>query len=268
VNEDASPAPSTSAIHPSRLQIIESAPPAHAYGNPASSRGGPGGRGVRGGFAPPAAPRGGRGFGRAAGVTGENRVAPPTGMRSWGSTPLGGSPVPESSSASVSAPVAVPVHANGNVNGNGPEKKKKGKKGDKGGTGSKAGIKASHNIGLANAGETVLVAPAPPVPAPAASTNGDGDEPSIKKRKRDSESAAPVTQITSPATTTSAPSEKTLKRLRKNLSKLDSADNQSISLSEYIGRIGKGKKDETIDREQVLAGLKVGLEGGKWVLSV
>jgi hypothetical protein len=32
--------------------------------------------------------------------------------------------------------------------------------------------------------------------------------------------------------------------------------------------VGKGKKDEVIDRESVLAGLKVGLEGGKWVLSV
>lgn len=270
VDEDASPAPSTSAIHPSRLQIIESAPPAHAYGKPSSFRGGAGGRGGRGGFAPPAAPRGGRGFGRAAGVTGENRVAPPSGMRSWGSTPLGGSPAPESASAPAAS---VPVQVNGNANANGAEKKKKGKKGDKGGTGSKAGIKSTHNQILANGGggETKLVAPAPPAPAPA-TTNGD--EPSGKKRKRDieSESApapAPTTQIVSPTTTTSTgPSEKTLKRLRKNLSKLDSSDKETITLSEYLGRVGKGKKDESIDREEVLAGLKVGLEGGKWVLSV
>jgi len=207
-----------------------------------------GGRG-RGGFAAaPVAPRGGRGFGRNAGVTGENKVAPQGGMRSWGSTPLGGSPVPESTTPAAFSTPAVPVHA---TNGNG-EKKKKGKKGDKGGTGSNAGKKAPHNAALASA-ETVIVAPAPPT------TTNDDSEPS-KKRKRD-DSAIPTT-------TTTEVSEKIMKRLRKNVSKLESTDKETISLSEYLGLVGKGKKDEVIDRESVLAGLKVGLEGGKWVLSV
>jgi len=229
-----------------------------------------GGRG-RGGFAAaPVAPRGGRGFGRNAGVTGENKVAPQGGMRSWGSTPLGGSPVPESTTPAAFTPV-VPVNA---TNGNG-EKKKKGKKGDKGGTGSKAGVKATHNqilgsngkaetgntatekaphnAALANA-ETVIVAPAPPT------TTNEDSEPSKKRKRYDS--AIPTT------TTTAEVSEKIMKRLRKNVSKLESTDKETISLSEYLGLVGKGKKDEVIDRESVLAGLKVGLEGGKWVLSV
>ena len=252
------PAQSTSAIHPSRLQAIEQAPPAHAYGAP-SVRGGRG----RGGFAAPVAPRGGRGFGRNAGVTGENKVAPPGGMRSWGSTPLGGSPVPE---AQAQAPTvlttpAVPIAVtNGNMNGG--EKKKKGKKGDKGGTGSNAGKKAPHNQALASSNansnsETVIVAPGPPTTT---TTTEDGEGAS-KKRKRD-ESAIPTTTTTG----SSEPSEKVLKRLRKNVSKLEGSE--TISLQEYLGRVGKGKKDEVIDRDTLLAGLKVGLEGGKWVLSV
>ena len=245
LTEDLTPAASTSAIHPSRLQAIEQAPPAHAYGAP-SMRGGRG----RGGFAAaPVAPRGGRGFGRNAGVTGENKVAPQGGMRSWGSTPLGGSPAPESASTPATFTPAIPVAANGM---NGGEKKKKGKKGDKGGTGSKAGVKATHNQILANA-ETVIVAPAPPT------TVNEDSEPS-KKRKRD-DSAIPT------ASTTEV-SEKIMKRLRKNVSKLESTDKETISLSEYLGLVGKGKKDAVIDRDTVLAGLKVGLEGGKWVLSV
>jgi len=210
-----------------------------------------GGRG-RGGFAAaPVAPRGGRGFGRNAGVTGENKVAPQGGMRSWGSTPLGGSPVPESASTPATFTPAIPVTANGM---NGGEKKKKGKKGDKGGTGSKAGVKATHNQilgsnGKAETGNTATVQ----------STHEDNDEPS-KKRKRD-DSAIPT------ASTTEV-SEKIMKRLRKNVSKLESTDKETISLSEYLGLVGKGKKDEVIDRDTVLAGLKVGLEGGKWVLSV
>lgn len=202
-------------------------------------------------------------------MTGENRVAPSGGMRSWGSTPLGGSPVPESTTPTSFTPVVPVTATNGNVNGG--EKKKKGKKGDKGGTGSNAGKKAPHNQALANA-ETVIVAPAPP-------TTSTTEEGASKKRKRDDD-AVPATTTTSTAASTagngngngietSTPSEKTLKRLRKNVSKLESTEGgETISLSEYLGRVGKGKKDEVIDRDTLLAGLKVGWEGGKWVLSV
>jgi cell growth-regulating nucleolar protein len=186
-------------------------------------------------------------------------------MRSWGSTPLGGSPAPEGTSTPASFTPVVPVTAvNGNGNVNGGEKKKKGKKGDKGGTGSNAGKKAPHNQALANA-ETVIVAPGPPTT----------EEGATKKRKRD-DSVIPTTTPTAASTavngvetSTPTPSEKTLKRLRKNVSKLESTEGgETISLSEYLGRVGKGKKDEVIDRDTLLAGLKVGWEGGKWVLSV
>jgi hypothetical protein len=188
-------------------------------------------------------------------------VAPPGGMRSWGSTPLGGSPAPESTPTSFAAVPVTVTNGYVNANGNGAaEKKKKGKKGD---TGSNAGKKAPHNAALASA-ETVIVAPAPPQ---LTTTETNGEEPP-KKRKRD-DSVVPTTTATNgSSTSTSAPSEKIMKRLRKNVSKLESGDKETISLQEYLGRVGKGKKDEVIDRDTLLAGLKVGMEGGKWVLSV
>jgi cell growth-regulating nucleolar protein len=188
-------------------------------------------------------------------------VAPSGGMRSWGSTPVNGSPVPESS-----VPAAFSATVNGSGAGEGEKKKKKkAKKGDKGGTGSKANSasKSKSESGDAEVepapkAETVIVAPGPP-----ATTNGE-EEPSAKKRKRDSEPSAPAVNGNGNG---EGPSEKTLKRLRKNVSKLDS-EAVPTTLSEFIGKVGKGKKDEVIGREEIMLGIKVVKVDGKWVLEV
>lgn len=244
---ESSTSSTTSSIHPSRLQAIESGPSPQQSNGYGYSRGG---RGGRGGFAA----RGGRGaFGGGSariGATGENRLTPGNGMRSWGSTPVNGSPAPEAAAAAA-APVPE-VAASTLVVEDGEKKKKKKKKGDKGGTGSKANSKRPKS----EAGDetTVITTPA--------------EQPSQKKRKRD---PSPVTvTVTSPApapaaTPESQPSEKTIKRLRKNMTKLDAG---GMSLAAWLEKVGRGKKDEVIDREHVLKGLKVGQVDGKWVLEV
>lgn len=181
-------------------------------------------------------------------------------MRSWGSTPVNGSPAPEFQQAPV-----VPVSNGTAVVDDGEKKKKKKKKGDKGGTGSKANSSAKKPNGDApstSAAPTVITTPV--------------EEPSQKKRKRDpSPAPAPAPAAAAAATTTNTttpsgqPSEKILKRLRKNISKLDSDSSPTpASLGEWLDKVGKGKKDESMSREEVLASLKVGQVDGKWVLEV
>jgi cell growth-regulating nucleolar protein len=198
-------------------------------------------------------------------------------MRSWGSTPLGGSPAPEATPASATAtasggysnfnaPVANTTTPASAPTENGEKKKKKGKKGDKGGTGSKANSKKSLLEGIAAAQAAGAGAASTPsqedtiITAPATSTE---EEPSAKKRKR---SVSPSASGKDTIVTTATVSDKTLKRLRKNVSKLDLES--EVTLSDYLSKVAKGKKDESLDRDQVLAGLKVVKKGDEWVLVI
>jgi cell growth-regulating nucleolar protein len=130
-------------------------------------------------------------------------------MRSWGSTPVPDTPAP-----------GTPAE----------EGKKKKRKGDKGGTGSKANSNPHKN-----------------------------DEPASKKRKRDG-SAEPEATPASAA----APSDKALKRIRKHMGKLEKGE--TMSLSQWIDKVSQGK-EKSVDRADVLAGLQVAFVDGKWQLS-
>ncbi|WRT67145.1 uncharacterized protein IL334_004111 [Kwoniella shivajii] len=108
------PATASSSIHPSRLNQLNA--PERDY----SQRGGPPGRGGRGGFQ-----RGGYGgVVERSYATDMNRMAPQKGMRSWGAS-AESTPVPETAQTSI----------------NGDSDKKKKRRGDKGGTGAKANSK-------------------------------------------------------------------------------------------------------------------------------
>lgn len=185
------------------------------------------------------------------GATGENSLTPGNGMRSWGSTPVNGSPAPEAEPATI--PVAAAATTNGDA-----EKKKKKRKGDKGGTGSKANSKRPKD----DVDAETQVEPA-----------GADEASSNKKRKRDPSPAPVPATVPVPVTATAVPSpaagpsDKTLKRIRKNMSKLDPSS-LSLSLGDFIDKVGKGKKDESLDRADILQGLKVGQVNGKWVLEV
>ena len=125
------------------------------------------------------------------------------------------------------------------------EKKKKKRKGDKGGTGAKANSKRPREEPMANGNST----------APAASTQEE--EPVAKKRKR---SASPVVE-----TVSAEISDKTLKRLRKNASKV-AEKSPSLSLSDWLKQVGDAKKEQ-VDAGDVNRAAKVSWEGGKWILS-
>ncbi|WOO79717.1 UPF0743 protein [Vanrija pseudolonga] len=194
----------------------------------------------RGSFSPRGrgafAQRGRGGFGAGRGgyvkvsITGENRAVPESGMRQWGSAPA---------SDNESTPAPAPASSGE------PEKKKKRKGGDKGGTGSKANSKSKPAVRA-------------PVEEPQAA------EPSAKKRKfEDGEASTAASASSTPA----PPSDKTLKRLKKHMSKLESSSAEGISLSQWLEQVAQGK-EKTVDQSDVLAGLKVAFTGGKWQLTV
>ncbi|BEI87183.1 hypothetical protein CcaverHIS002_0705290 [Cutaneotrichosporon cavernicola] len=212
VSATASPAPASEGanIHPSRLRQVE-ADNSDFDGSPAGyGRGGFGGRGRgRGGFRG----RGGGGFApqpRGFKPTGENLAQPETTMRSWGSTP-----VPDSTPAT-------------------PPVQEKRRKGDKGGTGSKANSSTKSNI----------------------------EEPASKKRKREASEAASAT-VPETAVPNGPPTDKALKRIRKHMGKLEKKGD--MSLAQWIEKVAQGK-DKSVDRADVLAGLQVAFVDGKWQL--
>lgn len=125
------------------------------------------------------------------------------------------------------------------------EKKKKKRKGDKGGTGAKANSKRPREEPSANGNSTAPSAPA------------QEEEPVAKKRKR---SASPVVE-----TVSAEISDKTLKRLRKNASKV-AEKSPSLSLSDWLKQVGDAKKEQ-VDAGDVNRAAKVSWEGGKWILS-
>ncbi|KAL1409692.1 hypothetical protein Q8F55_003688 [Vanrija albida] len=189
----------------------------------------------RGGFA--ARGRGGFAAGRGGyvkvSITGENRARPEGGMRQWGSAPA-------SDNEATPAPSGTATPTQGE-----PEKKKKRKGGDKGGTGSKANSKSKS--------------------AHAPADEPEAAAPSSKKRKleADDEPAASASSSSTPA----PPSDKTLKRLKKHMSKLESSTSEGVSLSQWLQQVAQGK-EKSVDQADILAGLKVAFTGGKWQLTV
>jgi cell growth-regulating nucleolar protein len=114
--------------------------------------------------------------------------------------------------------------------------KKKKRKGDKGGTGSKANSRVKEEDVTAT------------------------EEPAAKKRKRDEDDKSDAT----PAAPTS---DKTLKRLRKHMSKLEDKFSTEISLSDWLSKVGQSK-DKTIDQTDILQGVQVSFKDGRWQLSL
>jgi hypothetical protein len=126
--------------------------------------------------------------------------------------------------------------------------------------------------------------------------NGDDSKSTLKaskKRKRDNdvdaeaeaEAEAHVSSL--PLRATTEVPEKTLKRLRKNLSKLDASVSTSASvplpLATFLEQLGQGKSgkvkgertgeksektEKTVETDEVLRGLKVEQVDGKWVITV
>lgn len=112
----------------------------------------------------------------------------------------------------------------------GEEPKKKKRKGDKGGTGAKANSRVGSEA---------------------------AEESSSKKRKREEDA---------PATEAAAPSEKTVKRIKKHMKKLEDKVSTTISLADWLKRVAEGK-EKTLDSSDVLQGVQVSLVDGHWQLS-
>jgi len=153
-------------------------------------------------------------------MSGENKRAPEGGMRSWGSPAV--SEAPEVRTPDVDA---------------GPKKKRR--KGDKGGTGSKANSKRLEI-------EAMESARAATVPAEEDAT------PVSAKRKR---ASSPVVEAVADA---AAPTDnKAVKRVRKNAAKITFTAN----LAEWLEQAGR-KVDGDVTKIA-----KVVMEDGKWVLN-
>lgn len=258
--DSAASSPAPPAIHPSRLQQVENGGADESFGY--SARGGPsgrggaygrGGRGGRGGYgAAPVQSAPPRGRGKL--VSGENTRAPETGMRSWGSPAV----VDDATESFASTPGVSTASAAAST---ADDKKKRKKKGDKGGTGAKANSKRPKEG-----------SEAPATTAPTATTNvtfttpanGATDEPAAKKRKRSDEEFASTAVVA--ATTSAEISDKTLKRLRKNASKVGEKASSALTLSDWLKQVGEGKKEQ-VDSTDVNRAAKVSFEDGKWVIS-
>ncbi|WVQ70067.1 uncharacterized protein L199_008291 [Kwoniella botswanensis] len=236
---ETAPAAASSSIHPSRLNQLNAPEPQY------SQRGGPpgrGGRGGRGGFQ-----RGG--FGRGGGFAGVersyatdmNKMAPSSGMRSWGGSRAETTPNPEAPSATevTQSNIATISSVNGDTDAD--KKKKKNRKGDKGGTGAKANSKNPKNDDNA---ET-------------------SSEPQNKKRKfEDSETpTTPATAINGEST--QVPS-KTIKRLKKRFGKLEEKE---LTLGEWIDALGKDK-EKNVNSSDILQALRVTKKDGQFVLTI
>lgn len=170
---------------------------------------------------------GGRGFQRGRGAFGRGgmqRSFRPTGQN------LAQPDTGMRSWGSTPVPDSSPATPTTNEGEDGAKKKKR--KGDKGGTGSKAN----------------------------SSKLRTEEEPAGKKRKRD-ESAPPAPSDEAAA---AAPSDRTLKRIRKRMGKIEKGE--SMSLTQWIDKVAQGK-EKSVDRADVLAGLQVAFVDGKWQLS-
>ncbi|WWC90024.1 uncharacterized protein L201_004954 [Kwoniella dendrophila CBS 6074] len=227
---EAAPAATTSSIHPSRLNQLNA--PEREY-----PQRGAGGRGGRGGFQRGGGRGGYGGFGggqqyERSYATDMNKMAPQTGMRSWGSTET--TPKPEEAEVAPNTVITSAATSVNGINDNG-DKKKKNRKGDKGGTGSKANSKNPRNE----------------------ETNETASEPQNKKRKfEESESVANGDS--------EEVSSKILKRLKKRIEKLDEKE---LTLGAWITALGKDK-EKNVDSSDILKALKVSKKDGQFVLTL
>ncbi|RSH91977.1 hypothetical protein EHS25_009348 [Saitozyma podzolica] len=249
-------------------------------------------------------------------ASGENKAIPQGGMRSWGSPAATEEPAePAPTTSQPGAPGARITNGVEKVNSGAgetggataAEKKKNKKKGDKGGTGSKANSKRPKgegegegeggSEGTATITTTTNTSSAPETSSTTAIVaNGDdskSDSKASKKRKRDANADDNDADVSSPplrdTPATSHVPEKTLKRLRKNLSKLDASASGSASgsasvplpLAAFLEQLGRGKTkakgeksksgektEKTVETDEVLRGLKVEQVDGKWVITV
>ena len=140
------------------------------------------------------------------------------------------------------------------------KKKKKRKNGDKGGTGSKANSSNRSRDG-AEGDEGAESAPLRVAISPAAEL---ADGPKTKKRKR-GKSPDVAVQVNGAVADSPLP-DKTLKRLRKNMTKLEKSASE-VSLRDWLELAGKGK-EKVIQSDTVLRGVKVSFANGGWFLSV
>lgn len=191
-------------------------------------------------------------------MSGENKTERQGGMRSWGS------PVTIGDAEDKVDDEAVPSEekqANGHGETDTVEKKRK-KKGDKGGTGTKANSKRPRS-------EADGDEPAPSAAEP--QTSVLTAESKSKKRKREENAEAPIANGKLPNGDSKhledqSPSvpEKTLKRLRKAMGKLQKTPGE-MHLAEWLENICRSK-EKALDRSEVMRGLNVSYSGDRWVL--
>ncbi|WWD01379.1 hypothetical protein V866_008322 [Kwoniella sp. B9012] len=233
---ESAPAAASSSIHPSRLNQLNAPEPQY------SQRGGPPGRGGRGGFQ-----RGG--FGRGGGfggversyATDMNKMAPSSGMRSWGGSPAETTPNPEAPSATEVTQSNITTESSVNGDADADKKKKKNRKGDKGGTGAKANSKNPKNDDNVES----------------------SSEPQNKKRKFGDSETATTSATAINGESTEVPS-KTIKRLKKRFGKLEE---QELTLGEWIDALGKDK-EKNVDSSDILKALRVTKKDGQFVLTI
>jgi len=234
-------------------------------------------------------------------ATGENTKAPEGGMRSWGSN-ANSEAGDEVSSMPKPTTIPTPIVSvkprtqptnhynidalvNGSTSGsvaNGESSTKKNKnkkKGDKKGTGSRANTKNPKKTSQNGTSPPPVAAPdvstsasvsAPSSGPVAASTSASLEKPSKKRKFEETPSEVVVNNEKSSATIPESAlvSDKTLKRIRKNLTKLsEKKGEQEVSLQDWIAQAGKNK-DKAIDGDEVMKSLKVSLVDGQWRLSV
>ncbi|KAK6902944.1 hypothetical protein I203_108205 [Kwoniella mangroviensis CBS 8507] len=236
----AEPAPTaaSSSIHPSRLNQLNAPEPQY------SQRGGPpgrGGRGGRGGFQRGSFGRGGgfAGFERSY-ATDMNKMAPSSGMRSWGGSPAETTPNPEAPSATEVAQSNIVPSSSVNGDADADKKKKRSRKGDKGGTGAKANSKNPKN-----------------------DDNAQSSEPQNKKRKFEESETTAIPATAMNGESTDVPS-KTIKRLKKRFGKLEEKE---LTLGQWIDALGKDK-ERNVDSSDILKALKVTKKDGHFVLTI
>ncbi|KAK8869806.1 hypothetical protein IAR55_000374 [Kwoniella newhampshirensis] len=232
----------TPAIHPSRLNQLSYPEQSFQGGGRGGGSFGRGGRGGRGGYQQQHQQRGGYqggGYGEKSYASAMNKLQSDGPMRSWGSSPA---PTTETNGQGLGGVPSVDEGAKKTKNNK--------KKGDKGGTGAKANSKRPKNDDDEPSATPVPLSEVVPV-----------EEPKNKKRKFDDEEPE-----ANPAT--NAPvSSKTVKRLKKRLTKLEERINGEMTLGEWVESLGKDEK-KSVDTAEIFKAVKVSFKDGSFQLSL
>lgn len=226
---EAEPVASAPSIHPSRLQQMTSSSSDNHRGG-FQDRGNRGMRGGRGGYQN----RGGfnPNRGERSYASAMNKLESAVGMRSWGSPAI-------TETASENLEVREEP-------GEKKDEKKRKKKGDKGGTGSRANSKNARSEEPSSAPPETL-------------------EPKSKKRKIGDTDIVDDLENPSPAVSIEPISSKTIKRLKKRLSKLE--EKKEMSLRELVDSLQKDEK-KAVEAAEIMRGIKISFRDGSWVLNV